>query len=184
MKPFQHHLPPSTRPSRWVTISAFTMCREERFWVTASPQQSLPPRLARPVSSSVIGLDVRLSAQTESGHYLYLTYTGRVVINDDVAPKMASGEEIYGSEMYFTTNPVIKTNDPALAWMNDTIFVGKMQRNTMAGANGQGHLVYDIYNRDICQAGFISVALAHIIVFAPPSHMVCRPYLPPLRLSA
>ena len=57
--------------------------------------------LVRPVSSSVIGLDVRLSAQTESGHYLYLTYTGRVVINDDVAPKMASGEEIYGSEMYF-----------------------------------------------------------------------------------
>ena len=47
--------------------------------------------------------------------------------------------------MYFTTNPVIKTNDPALAWMNDTIFVGKMQRDTMAGANGQGHLVYDIY---------------------------------------
>ena len=52
---------------------------------------------------------------------------------------------IYTSNMYFTTNPVIKTNDPALAWMNDTIFVGKMQRNTMAGANGQGHLVYDIY---------------------------------------
>ena len=100
---------------------------------------------ARPVSANVIGLDVRLSAQTETGHYLYLTYTGRVVINDDVAPKMASGEEIHGSEMYFTTNPVIKTNDPALAWMNDTIFVGKMQRNTMAGANGQGHLVYDIY---------------------------------------
>jgi len=42
---------------------------------------------ARPVSSSVIGLDVRLSAQTETGHYLYLTYTGRVVISDDVAQK-------------------------------------------------------------------------------------------------
>ena len=74
-----------------------------------------------------------------------LTYTGRVVINDEVAPKMVSGEEIQGSEMYFTTNPVVKTNDPELAWMNDTIFVGRMQRNTMAGANGQGHLVYDIY---------------------------------------
>ena len=84
----------------------------------------------------MIGLDVRLSAQTESGHYLYLTYTGRVVINDKVAPKMASGEEIHGSEMYFTTNPVVKTNDPQLAWMNDTIFVSKMQRNTMAGASG------------------------------------------------
>ena len=100
---------------------------------------------ARPVSSNVIGLDVRLSAQTESGHYLYLTYTGRVVINDEVAPKMASGEEIHGSEMYFTTNPVVKTNDPQLAWMNETNFVGKMQPTTMAGANGQGHLVYDIY---------------------------------------
>jgi hypothetical protein len=67
---------------------------------------------------------------------LYLTDTGRVVINDKVAPKMASGEEILGSEMYFTTNPVVKTNDPQLAWMNDTIFVSKMQRNTMAGASG------------------------------------------------
>ena len=95
---------------------------------------------ARPVSASVIGLDVRLSALTETGHYLYLTYSGRVVINDEVAPKMVSGEEIQGSEMYFTTNPVVKTNDPELAWMNDTIFVGRMQRNTMAGANGQGQL--------------------------------------------
>ena len=66
---------------------------------------------ARPVSSNVIGLDVRLSAQTESGHYWYLTYTSRVVINNEVAPKMVSGEEIRGSEMYFTTNPVVKTND-------------------------------------------------------------------------
>ena len=100
---------------------------------------------ARPVSASVIGLDVRLSALTETGHYLYLTYSGRVVINDKVTPKMVSGEEIQGSEMYFTTNPVVKTNDPELAWMNDTIFVGRMHRNTIAGANGQGHLVYDIY---------------------------------------
>ncbi len=63
----------------------------------------------------MIGLDVRPSAQTETGHYLYLTYTGLLVINNDEAPKMASGEEIQGSEMYFTANPVIKTNDPPLA---------------------------------------------------------------------
>ena len=100
---------------------------------------------ARPVSSNVIGLDVRLSSHTESGHYLYLTYFGRVVINDEVAPKKASGAKIHGSEMYFTASPVAKTNDPQLAWMNDTIFFGKMQRNTMAGANGQGHPVQDIY---------------------------------------
>lgn len=100
---------------------------------------------ARPISDTVLGLDVRLSAQTETGHYLYLTYFGRVCVNEAVAEKMASGTEIHGSEMYFTTNPIVKTNDPALAWMNDTIFVGKMQRNITAGAHGQGHLVYDVY---------------------------------------
>ena len=100
---------------------------------------------ARPVSDNVLGLDVRLSAQTEAGHYLYFTYFGRVVITENVAGKMAGGEEVHGSEMYFTTNPIVKTNDPALAWMNDTIFVGKMQRTTSASTTSLGHLVYDVY---------------------------------------
>lgn len=63
----------------------------------------------------MIGLDVGLSAQSETGHYLYLAYIDREMINYDDAPKMASGEEIQGLEMYFSANPVIKTNNPPLA---------------------------------------------------------------------
>ena len=32
-----------------------------------------------------------------------------------------------------------------LAWMNDTIFVGKVQPHTMAEANGQWLLTFGIY---------------------------------------
>ena len=32
-----------------------------------------------------------------------------------------------------------------LEWMNDTIFVGRVQHSTMAEANGQGLMAGDIY---------------------------------------
>ncbi len=100
---------------------------------------------SRAISPNVMALDVRVSALLEDGSYLYITYPGRVVINDQVAGKMASGETIEGSEMYFTTTPSIETNSPELQWMNDALFVGAMQSNTMATPEKQGHLVYDVY---------------------------------------
>lgn len=99
---------------------------------------------SRMLSDTVIGLDVRLSAIMDDGSLIYITYPGRVVLNEAIAPKAGTGEEIDGSEMYFTTTPSVETNAPDLQWMNDTLFVGKMQTVSFAGAK-PGRLVYHIY---------------------------------------
>ena len=100
---------------------------------------------SRTISDNVIALDVRLSALLPDGNYLYITYPGRVVVNENMAGKMGTGEAIDGSEMYFTTTPSVETNAPDLQWMNDALFVGAMQTTTMANPQKQGHLVYDIF---------------------------------------
>ncbi len=100
---------------------------------------------SRTISPNVMALDVRVSALLEDGSYMYIIYPGRVVINETVAAKMANGETIDGSEIYFTTTPSVETNSPELQWMNDALFVGAMQTNTMPTAEKPGHLVYDVY---------------------------------------
>ena len=100
---------------------------------------------SRARSETVMQLDVRASAMLEDGSYMYLTYPGRVVMNEAVLAKMAAGEEIDGSEMYFTTTPSVDTNSPNHMWINDTMFVGQMQKVTFPTPEKNGYLRYEIY---------------------------------------
>ena len=100
---------------------------------------------SRARSETVMQLDVRASAMLEDGSYMYLTYPGRVVMNEAVLAKMAAREEIDGSEMYFTTTPSVDTNSPNHMWMNDTMFVGQMQKVTFPTPEKNGYLRYEIY---------------------------------------
>ena len=81
--------------------------------------------LIRPDGKSAL-LDVRATARTHDGAFLYLQYYGVIEITPNVQAALASGSASteYG-EHYFVTQPRFETGDPRYAWLNDVMAVGE-----------------------------------------------------------
>jgi hypothetical protein len=95
--------------------------------------------------TGTMNLDVRVSVKMDDGEYVYISYTGRAVPNAVMGEKVAAGENVLGSDLYFFTNPVMETNSEKYAWVNDTIFIGSMQELRFATPEKLGIIVYEIY---------------------------------------
>ena len=94
--------------------------------------------------SGTMNLNIRDIFRLTDGSSLLATITGRSVPNDVVAPKLNSGAKVLGDEMYFVLSILMETNSSDYAWVNDTIFVGRMTE-MVNPADASGMIAYDVY---------------------------------------
>ena len=73
-------------------------------------------------------IDAHYVVQLESGDLLYVTNRGVRHGPMEVLQKLAAGEKVDQSLIYFRTVVSVETAAPALQWMNRTIFVCKGER--------------------------------------------------------
>lgn len=77
----------------------------------------------------VTQLDVRLILDTEDGTPIYMTYKGLRHGPKEVMDRIASGQPVDPSELYFRTAPFFETAaDGPYAWMNKSVFVSTGDR--------------------------------------------------------
>jgi Protein of unknown function (DUF3237) len=88
----------------------------------------------------VIHLDVRAILETDEGHAIYMTYTGRLKSSPAIDERMARGETIPASDLYFRTLVQFETAAESLLWMNDIVAVGIGSRRP----NGPVYSIYEI----------------------------------------
>lgn len=80
-------------------------------------------------TDGVTQLDVRLTMQTDDGALIYMTYKGLRHGPADVMAKLAAGETVDPSWVYFRTAPFFETAaDGKYAWMNKAVFVATGRR--------------------------------------------------------
>jgi len=84
-------------------------------------------------------LDVRLVFMTDDGEPIYCHYNGVFRMDESLPPRLASGEIIPGSEMYFRSAPYFETASVKYGWLNNILTIGKITRF------GGGQVVYDIF---------------------------------------
>ena len=91
--------------------------------------------------ASVGTFDARAVWQTDDGALIYVTYTGRSVIPDDVRAEFADPERaslVDPSRYYLRITPVFETADPRYDWLNGVVAIGIGQRTD----TGARHALY------------------------------------------
>ena len=84
-------------------------------------------------------LDVRLLMEADDGAPIYAQYNGVLRMDPVLARRLADGEEIPGSELYFRSAPFFQTPSAKYAWLTGILAIGKMR------SFGGGRVVYDIF---------------------------------------
>lgn len=84
-------------------------------------------------------LDVRLLLEADDGCPIYTHYSGVLRMDDQLAERIANGEEIPGDQLYFRSAPYFQTPSKKYAWLNSILAIGKMR------SFGGGNVVYDIF---------------------------------------
>jgi len=79
-------------------------------------------------ADGVLLLDVRLTIQTKDGALIHCTYTGQRHGPPAVMARLAKGEHVDPSEMYFRIAPRFETADPGYQWLNRILAVGIGER--------------------------------------------------------
>lgn len=80
-------------------------------------------------TDGVTQLDVRLTMQASDGALIYMTYKGLRHGPADVMAKLAAGETVDPSLLYFRTAPFFETaSDGPHAWMNKSCFIATGRR--------------------------------------------------------
>lgn len=75
-------------------------------------------------SSTFTDIHARYVIETPEGHRVYVENTGiRTGSAEDIA-RLARGEAVDPSRIYFRTTPRFETAEPTLAWLHDSLFVG------------------------------------------------------------
>jgi hypothetical protein len=82
--------------------------------------------------------DIRYTLRTESGALLLVTSTGVRHGPPEALARLARGEDVSPADYTFRTQASIETSDPALAWLNDGVFVA-------VGARRPDGVAYDVY---------------------------------------
>jgi hypothetical protein len=82
-------------------------------------------------------LDVRTAIELDDGAVVYATYSGRIFIPADVAPRTAKRdtvEDVDPNEYYFRTAPVFETASEKYGWLNriQAVGVGRFTRTGVA----------------------------------------------------
>jgi hypothetical protein len=82
--------------------------------------------------------DIRYTLRTDSGALLLVESTGVRHGDPAVLARLARGEPVDASEYTFRTQLSIETSDPALAWLNDGVFIA-------VGGREPSGVVYEVY---------------------------------------
>jgi hypothetical protein len=79
-------------------------------------------------ADGVLLLDVRLTIETDDHALIHCSYTGQRHGPPAVMARLAKGENVDPSEMYFRIAPRFETADPRYAWLNCLLAVGIGER--------------------------------------------------------
>lgn len=71
----------------------------------------------------VAHLDVRATAKTDDGELIYVTNTGRALLDEGVSARLFKGELIRWNEMFARSSPLFETGSEKYAWLNSTVTV-------------------------------------------------------------
>lgn len=82
--------------------------------------------------------DLRYVLQTDTGALLYVRAHGTRHGSPEVLASLATGEQVDPTTYTFRTYLEIETSDPALAYLNDSIFIA-------TGARWPTSVSYDVY---------------------------------------
>jgi hypothetical protein len=82
--------------------------------------------LIRP--DGVLLLDVRLTIETRDGAQIYCRYEGMRHGPAEVMARLAAGQPVDPSEMYFRIQPRFETSDCRYGWLNRILAVGVGER--------------------------------------------------------
>ena len=92
--------------------------------------------------ASTGSFDARAILKTDDGALIYMTYTGRTDIPDDVRPEMARDrvDALDSSRYYLRIAPVFETGDPKYFWLNGVLAIGRGQATSI----GARHHIFAI----------------------------------------
>jgi Protein of unknown function (DUF3237) len=71
----------------------------------------------------VAHLDVRATIRTDDGELIYVTNTGRALLDEGVSARLFKGELIRWNEMFARSSPLFETGAEKYAWLNLTVTV-------------------------------------------------------------
>lgn len=93
-------------------------------------------------TASVGTFDARAVWRTDDGDLIYLSYTGRNVIPDDVRAAFAdpAAPDVDPARYYLRIAPVFETASVRYGWLNGVLAIGVGQRT----AFGVRHVIYEI----------------------------------------
>jgi hypothetical protein len=88
----------------------------------------------------VARIDVRATIRTHDDQMIYLTNTGRVVVDAATRDRFLAGETITFDEMYGRTAPLFETSSDTYGWLNRTVTVGVVAELSL------DHIRYHVYS--------------------------------------
>lgn len=91
-------------------------------------------------ADGIIHLDVRAMLETDAGENIYMTYTGRLRMPPDGEARLARGETLAESDLYFRTAAFFEAEAPRLVWLNDIVAIGIGSRRPQ----GPRYAVYEL----------------------------------------
>jgi hypothetical protein len=75
-------------------------------------------------SNDVLSLDCRMVMETDDGHRICMTYSGRRHGPQEVIERINRGEEVAASEYYHRIAPFFETASEPYSWLNGIVSVG------------------------------------------------------------
>jgi hypothetical protein len=71
-------------------------------------------------TDGIARLDVRATLETHDGARVFVTNTGRAVLDDEAISRFVSGHFVAAHEVYARSSPLFETGDERYAWLNGT----------------------------------------------------------------
>ena len=73
-------------------------------------------------------VDVRSTIETDDGELIYMTNTGRIVLDEATLARLAEGEHLSHRDVYARSAPLFETGSERYAWLNGitTIAINEM----------------------------------------------------------
>jgi hypothetical protein len=81
----------------------------------------------------VLALNCRMVLETDDGHCISMTYTGRRHGPPEVIERMNRGEEVEASEYYHRVTPYFETDSEAYDWLNGVVAIGVGHKQSWGG---------------------------------------------------
>jgi hypothetical protein len=106
----------------------------------------------RTPADAPLRLDVRVTAQMDDESFIFMAYTGRIVVNAKVQEAMATRQPLSGPDFYMVTSPTVRTTSKRYAWLAKTVFVSRCTNLLFPTEDEPGFIEYDVYKVEAEQA--------------------------------